>query len=58
MSPKPPAWNPAAEPTGQPCKILLSAKCTTDNAAECRRILEAVVLPGGAKLSVSWWGRV
>lgn len=50
--------DPAKDSPGQPWKILASVRCSSENAAECRRILLETKFPPGCELTVSWWGRV
>ena len=50
--------DPAKDSPGQPWKILARVQCSSDNAAECRRILRETKFPPGCELTVSWWGRV
>ena len=50
--------DPAQDRPGEPWKILARVQCTSDNAAEARRLLLTLPLPPGCELTVSWWGRV
>lgn len=41
-----------------PAEILARVQCSSDNAAEVRRLLLTLPLPPGCELFVSWMGRV
>lgn len=50
--------DPSQDSPGQPWKILARVQCSSDNAAEVRRLLLTLPLPPGCELFVSWMGRV
>ena len=50
--------DPSQDRPGEPWKILASVRCSSENAAECRRILLETKLPAGCGLMVAWMGRV
>lgn len=50
--------DPSKDSAGQAWKILACVQCSSDNAAEVRRLLLTLPLPPRCALNVSWWGRV